>query len=88
MSYPGGVLKRWTGAAWVGPAKLKHYNGAAWKHDPLYRYDGASWLEVDTGRTTVADAVGAFGVAGTYTLDDYAVETSGSFAIAGTYTVA
>lgn len=34
------------------------------------------------------DAVGTFEIAGTYTLDDYAVETSGSFNITGTYTVA
>lgn len=42
-----------------------------------------------TGPTPIPpDAVGAFEIAGTYTLDDYAVETSGSFNITGTYTVA
>lgn len=87
MVYAGGILKRWTGSAWVGPAKLKNWDGADWQHKPLYRWDGSEWLEVDTGRTVPADAVGTFEIAGTYTTMDTTL-TSGSFDIAGTYTVA
>jgi hypothetical protein len=46
-SYPGGVLKRWDGSAWV-PATLKVWNGSAWVAKPLHRWDGSAWLEVDT----------------------------------------
>jgi hypothetical protein len=47
-SYPGGVLKRWDGSAWV-PATLKVWNGSAWVAKPLHRWDGSNWLEVETG---------------------------------------
>lgn len=87
MAYLGGILKRWDGAAWVGPCKLKNWDGAAWQHKPLYRWDGANWLEVDTGRTTPPDASGSFVIAGTVTTIDH-VESSGSFDITGTVTVA
>jgi len=87
MSFPGGTLKRYDGANWVGPAKLKYWDGAAWQHKPLFRWDGANWLEVDTGRTVAADAIGTFEIAGTVSLIDH-VEASGSFDITGTVTVA
>lgn len=87
MSYPGGILKRWNGSAWVGAAKLKFWNGAEWEQKAFKRWDGANWLSVDIGMTVPADASGAFVIAGTYTTLDF-VQTSGTFNIAGTYTVA
>jgi hypothetical protein len=41
-----GILKRWTGAAWV-KAKLKRWDGGAWVAAKLMRWTGAAWVEVD-----------------------------------------
>jgi hypothetical protein len=41
-----GVLKRWTGAAWV-KAKFMRWTGAAWVAAKLMRWTGAAWVEVD-----------------------------------------
>ncbi len=41
-----GILKRWTGAAWV-KAKLLVRVGGAWVAKPLKRWTGAAWVEVD-----------------------------------------
>jgi len=40
-----GILKRWTGAAWV-KAKLLVYISGQWIAKKLYRYD-QTWKEVD-----------------------------------------
>jgi len=42
-----GILKRWTGAAWV-KAKLKTYLAGSWQTKPLKRWDGSAWKLVDT----------------------------------------
>lgn len=42
-----GVLKRWTGAAWV-PEPLKTWLGGTWQAKPLKRRDGSQWLLVNT----------------------------------------
>jgi hypothetical protein len=42
-----GILKRWTGAAWV-KAKLMRYNGATWVAAALKKWSGAAWQLVDT----------------------------------------
>jgi len=41
-----GVLRRWTGSAWV-KAKLMRYNGASWVPAILKWWDGAQWKEAD-----------------------------------------
>lgn len=41
-----GVLKRWTGAAWV-KAKLMVRVGGAWVAKPLRRWTGSAWVDVD-----------------------------------------
>jgi hypothetical protein len=49
-SSPGGyfgILKCWTGAAWVAKT-LKVWSGAAWAAKPLKRWDGSSWKLVQT----------------------------------------
>lgn len=80
------VLKAWTGAAWKEITDVfKVWTGAAFEVKPSYYWDGAAWILIGG---TPPDAVGTLEIAGTYTLDDYAVETSGSFNITGTYTVA
>lgn len=42
-----GILKRWTGAAWV-KEPLQTYLGGSWQSKPLKRWSGASWLLIDT----------------------------------------
>ena len=41
-----GILKRWTGAAWV-KTKIQARVGEAWVEPALKYYDGADWLDVD-----------------------------------------
>lgn len=41
-----GILKRWTGSAWV-KAKLLVYTGS-WQPKPLKYYDGSGWKLIDT----------------------------------------
>jgi len=41
-----GILKRWTGSAWV-KALLKVYLGT-WLAKPLKRWTGTEWVAVDT----------------------------------------
>jgi hypothetical protein len=41
-----GILKRWTGAAWV-KAKLLVRVGGSFLLYPLKRWTGAAWVEVD-----------------------------------------
>lgn len=42
-----GILKRWTGAAWV-KEPLKTYLASTWQAKSLKRWDGAQWLTIDT----------------------------------------
>ena len=42
-----GILKRWTGSAWV-KEPLKRYNGATWVDAVLKRWTGSAWGLVDT----------------------------------------
>ena len=42
-----GILKRWSGAAWV-KAALKRWAGAAWIAAALKRWTGTEWVLVDT----------------------------------------
>lgn len=42
-----GILKRWTGAAWV-KSKLKVWLGGSWIEKALKRWDGSEWRPVDT----------------------------------------
>ena len=42
-----GILKRWTGGAWV-KEPLKRWTGAAWVAATLKRWDGSEWKLVDT----------------------------------------
>jgi hypothetical protein len=42
-----GILKRWTGAAWV-KATLKRWTGATWAAAVLKRWTGTAWVQVDT----------------------------------------
>lgn len=42
----GGILKRWTGAAWV-KAKLFEYNGASFVAKPLKMWSGSEWVLID-----------------------------------------
>ncbi len=42
-----GILKRWTGAAWV-KALLKIYTGGSWTAKPMKRWNGSSWVAIDT----------------------------------------
>ena len=42
-----GILKRWTGAAWI-KEPLRRWTGAAWVAAVLKRWDGAAWKLVDT----------------------------------------
>jgi hypothetical protein len=42
-----GVLKRWTGLAWI-KEPLKTYLAGSWQTKPLYRWDGAEWKLIDT----------------------------------------
>jgi len=41
-----GILKRWTGAAWV-KAALKRWTGATWVAATLKRWTGTEWVLVD-----------------------------------------
>ena len=41
-----GVLKRWTGAAWI-KAVLKVFLGS-WQSKPLKRWNGSQWVLVET----------------------------------------
>ena len=43
----GGILKRWTGSAWV-KAKLKVYTGGLWIAKTLNFWDGSQWKKIDT----------------------------------------
>ncbi len=42
-----GILKRWTGAAWV-KEPLKTYLVSSWQAKPLKRWDGSEWKLIDT----------------------------------------
>jgi hypothetical protein len=42
-----GILKRWTGAAWVKEL-LKVYLAGSWQTKPLKFWDGSQWRLVDT----------------------------------------
>jgi hypothetical protein len=42
-----GILKRWTGAAWV-KAKLMVYEGGVWVAKSLKLWDGIQWEDIDT----------------------------------------
>lgn len=42
-----GVLRRWTGAAWV-KAKLKTYLSGTWQEKPLKVWTGTTWGLIDT----------------------------------------
>ena len=45
-----GILKRWTGIAWV-KAKLMVRVGGIWIAKTLNRWDGNQWLKIDTTGT-------------------------------------
>lgn len=45
-----GILKRWTGAAWI-KEPLKTYLAGSWQSKPLKRWDGSQWKEIDTTGT-------------------------------------
>lgn len=45
-----GILKRWTGAAWV-KAKLMVYVGGTWQNKALKRWTGSEWKLVDATGT-------------------------------------
>jgi hypothetical protein len=42
-----GILRRWTGAAWV-KAILRTYLAGSWQNKPLYVWTGSAWGLVDT----------------------------------------
>lgn len=42
-----GILKRWTGSAWV-KEPLKTYLAGTWQSKPLKRWNGSAWVTVDT----------------------------------------
>jgi hypothetical protein len=41
-----GILKRWTGAAWV-KEPLKRWTGSTWVAATLKRWTGTAWVAVD-----------------------------------------
>jgi hypothetical protein len=41
-----GILKRWTGAAWI-KEPLKRWTGSAWIAATLKRWTGTAWVTVD-----------------------------------------
>lgn len=42
-----GILKRWTGLAWV-KEPLKTWLAGSWQAKPMKRWSGTEWLLVDT----------------------------------------
>jgi len=42
-----GILKRWTGAAWI-KEPLKTWLASSWQSKPLKRWTGVAWVTIDT----------------------------------------
>lgn len=38
-----GLIKYWSGAAWLAKP-IKYWNGSAWTQKPLKYWNGASWI--------------------------------------------